>query len=268
MVERADFADAPLQGFTDSDPVPRDVAATGSTLTEFACLSEFLFPRRSGLLVHRSLRVVRDDHEVFRRETGSDASVRTSPSGLGRPLRAPASLPVGSRSHQHPLLGFGAPSATSATGSASPGLASPGTFRPRGFSPPRRFAPLPRCDLDGRCHSWGFRSRYGFDRLGCDTLPRREPVVCSASRPRTLRNTRSSASLAQGPSPSLPWGNSPEGSPSHRLGNSPSELVITRPLRRPKSSPFPSRAFVLAWRRTASLRPAPQGLSDQVTSGS
>lgn len=103
-----------------------------------------------------------DDLEVFRREAGPDASVRTAPSGLGRPLRAPASLPVGGRSPRHPLLGFGAPSATWATGSASPGLASPGTFRPRGFPPPRRVAPLPLRDHGGRCHSWGFRSRCGF----------------------------------------------------------------------------------------------------------
>jgi hypothetical protein len=55
-----------------------------------------------------------------------------------------------------PLLGFLAPPATWATGSARPGLTSPGTFRPRRFSRPRRFAPPPLCErVIDRCHSWG-----------------------------------------------------------------------------------------------------------------
>jgi hypothetical protein len=82
-------------------------------------------------------------------------------------------------------VGFGAPSATSATRSARPGLASPGTFRPRSFSLPRRFAPSPRCGLEDRCHSWGFLSAPAF-RRGLPPVARRrtlrargDPVPCS-----------------------------------------------------------------------------------------
>jgi hypothetical protein len=97
-----------------------------------------------------------------------------------------------------PLLGFFAPSAASAERSVCPGLASPGTVRPRGFSPPRRFALPPALRTRWvRCRSWGSCFRRSFERIGRGaSLHPLHPFVHGASQPRTLRNTRSESSAA------------------------------------------------------------------------
>jgi hypothetical protein len=84
-----------------------------------------------------------------------------------------------------PLLGFHAPSAASAEGSASPGFASPGTFRPRGFSPPRRVLLPPALRTRWvRCRSWGSRSCSSFERRGREyvaALPASLRLRCSTA---------------------------------------------------------------------------------------
>jgi len=71
----------------------------------------------------------------------------------------PAARAPSARRPRDPLLGFCAPSATQPTRSASPGFASPGTFRPRGFTPPRRVAPLPARGPEGPLPLMGFAPR-------------------------------------------------------------------------------------------------------------
>ena len=57
------------------------------------------------------------------------------------------------------------------------GLPHPPAFRPRGFSPPRRLAPLrPRGLVSSRCRSWGSPR---FHRLRKPTSPRRHPALRS-----------------------------------------------------------------------------------------
>jgi len=94
--------------------------------------------------------------------------------------------------------------------SVSPGFASPGTLRPRGFSPPRRFAPSPASRTRWvRCRSRDFRSKTPFGRLGRDALPRPlRSFAHGARQPRTLRNTRSQAPQARkhlSPTALVPW---------------------------------------------------------------
>jgi hypothetical protein len=131
------------------------------------------------------------------READPEGSARWSVPGGPLPIgESRRTRPVGS---VFPSWGSFAPSTLSTTGSASPGFASPGTFRPRGLSPPRRFTPLPSCDLEGRCRSWGFFRSAHRARLASSSTRCRKPLraernlVRGAPRPRALRNKRSSA---------------------------------------------------------------------------
>lgn len=159
-----------------------------------------------------------------------------------------------------PLLGFLAPPATWVTGSANPGLASPGTFRPRGFSPPRRFSPPPLRERIDRCRSWGsvFRNRFG--RSDCGAYPRQRPVAYVVTQPLALRNTRPRTPPRRGRSPgdlaslACVAARRPAG-----VGNTPSEHLIARPLRRLAPPRFPSRAFSPAAWQAKQPGPAPQG---------
>jgi hypothetical protein len=164
----------PSQGSTASRSAPHGVAATiGSPHP----------PRRL------------DDREVFRRPAcrrsedrrrlpqasspsqGSGTGALPGPAGPGRPSWG--SAPLQRLQRRDPY---------------HPGRPRPGTIRPRGFSPPRRFA-LP-CLAD----SLGPLPLMGFSLVGPfrSARPRRvaaslRPLVHGALQPRTLRNTRSRA---------------------------------------------------------------------------
>ena len=67
----------------------------------------------------------------------------------------------------------------------------PGTFRPRGFTPPRRVAPLPTCGPEGPLPLLGFAPRPASPAWRVAT-----PGTLAfrrATRPQALRNTRSAA---------------------------------------------------------------------------
>jgi hypothetical protein len=177
--------------------VPRDLAVPRTTLAGLTGLSE-LFVRRSGAIGSPPPPRRLYDHEVFRRPTVpcGPKTARPAPagfvslSGFG-PMRPLRSCLIGS-----PLLGFHAPSATSAGGSL-PRTSRSATVRPRGFSPPRRVDLPPALRARwARCRSWGSRSQDSFDREGrCVPAhrcaePHLRPLIHGALQPRTLRNTK------------------------------------------------------------------------------
>jgi hypothetical protein len=96
-----------------------------------------------------------DGLEVFHHPACPCIAARTAPAGLGTlsghaPRHRPRSPDRG-----FPSWGSSPLQRRELAGPYVPGSCLPGTIRPRGFPPPRRFAPRALCGLEGRCRSWG-----------------------------------------------------------------------------------------------------------------
>jgi hypothetical protein len=163
---------APLQGFTETadrrDGRRRRPHRPHKVTLPLGAISD----RRSGSLVSppppRRVTRPRGLPSIGRSRAGArDSSRRLGPlSGHSSAVPGP-----GITAETIPSWGSSPLRRHGRAGSLNPGVASPGTFRPRGFSPPRRFAPRIASRPRGPLPSMGFmrstKAVFGHRAVAC-----------------------------------------------------------------------------------------------------